>query len=78
MTATSDQPHVKRGMEMSYEVRMAREIAEIIRDAILAERERCAQIVEGIDKVGRDWAPNSFMAALRRDIAAAIRQDRGE
>lgn len=46
---------------------------DAIASALLAERERCAAVVEGIDKVGRDWAPGSFMAALRRDIAAAIR-----
>lgn len=53
---------------MSDEVRMAREIAEIIRDAILAERERCAQIAEN----------NEHFPQEGQFIAAAIRQDRGE
>ncbi|OBQ68892.1 hypothetical protein EFV37_29080 [Mesorhizobium loti] len=50
--------------------RLYRDVAALL----VAERERCANIVEGIGDVGRDWALTSFMGNLRRDIAAAIRR----
>lgn len=55
------------------------DFSSIIAQALLAEREaqkeRDASLVEGISDVGRDWALTSFMGSLRRDIAAAIRQE---
>lgn len=42
--------------------------------AILAERERCAQIAEGLDRRGREWVPGSLWDKIKRDTAAAIRR----
>lgn len=43
--------------------------------AIMAERGRCAKIAEGFEQT-RDWVPGSLYDALRREVAAAIRQKR--
>ena len=40
--------------------------------AIMAEREACAQIAHGFPQ-NRDWVPGSLYGAIRREVAAAIR-----
>ena len=36
------------------------------------ERDRCIQVVEGVEK-NREWVPGSLYDTLRREAAAAIR-----
>lgn len=50
--------------------------ATVIARAVLAERERCAQVAEGLDRRGREWVADSLWDNIKRDTAAAIR--RGE
>ncbi|TIT54421.1 MAG: hypothetical protein E5W72_03990 [Mesorhizobium sp.] len=46
--------------------------------AILAERERCAERAEGLDRQGREWVPDSLWENIKRDTAAAIRRSDSE
>lgn len=47
----------------------------LIDEAVVAERDRCAKIAEGFEQT-RDWVPGSLYDTLRREVAAAIRQER--
>lgn len=48
-------------------------LAEILPPLLAEERERCAKLAEGFDDPARDWLAGSVWANIRRDIAAAIR-----
>jgi hypothetical protein len=61
------------GKYLAHDISCERLYRDVV-DLLVAERERCANVVEGIGDVGRDWALTSFMGSLRRDIAAAIRR----
>lgn len=50
-------------------------ICAAIAYAVLEERARCAKIAEGFEQT-RDWVPGSLYDTLRREVAAAIRQER--
>lgn len=62
------------GASGSTEQLRADSISDLSR-AIMAERERCAKIAEGFEQT-RDWVPGSLYDTLRREVAAAIRQER--
>jgi hypothetical protein len=63
-------------------VRLARDITLLVADTVLAERERCAKIIE--DNMLCDWPPGTETLHPRTNpgnkvglaYAAAIRQDR--
>jgi hypothetical protein len=40
---------------------------------LMAERERCAKIAEGLDRRGREWVQDSLWDNIKRDTARAIR-----
>jgi hypothetical protein len=45
-----------------------------IERALMAERERCANVAEALDRGGREWVSNSLWANIKRDTAKAIRK----
>jgi hypothetical protein len=49
--------------EISSAIKMARDITELVRDAILSERERCAKIAENNDHFPQE---GEFIARLIR------------
>ena len=56
------------------EIERLREHAVIlVSTAEAVERERCAQVADCFEQT-RGWAPGSFYATLRREVAAQIRK----
>lgn len=55
--------------------RIAEVLVMAIDESATAERERCAQIAEGMEQ-DRHWVPNSLYANIRQETAALIRRQK--